>query len=95
MKSKAKKIIGLIVFLVLLLGTLLFRHQIADLSSEVKKANLPPPTPYQEVKETQAQDTEIAPSAPVEGGLAESEHFKLESSPQTNQKQVDVLKRKI
>jgi len=79
MKRKILIIIGILA----VLGGVGFysRHWISDWWYEMNRPKLPAATAYQQIKAEQDKVT-TAPPAPIEGGVATSEHFVLESSPQ-------------
>ncbi len=78
---------------VVLLAVALFfaRHRIADFWYDFNKPEVPTAVAYERVKSDNANAYGSAPVAPVEGGMASSEHFVLDSSPQEAQKPVDKM----
>lgn len=87
-----KKITVILGIIILLLGGLYFgRHWLRDQWALMNKPDLPAPTAYKE-KEAQNDNSLNAalpegPPSHIEGGISESENFKLESSPQNAEPQ--------
>jgi hypothetical protein len=88
---KRKVYIALGVIIILGVAGYLGRHWFMDYWDEMHRPKLPPALAYQEEgKDTSGQMNPGADS-PVEGGLSASQHYVLESSPQTAQPPVDPL----
>ncbi|MFZ6015854.1 MAG: C39 family peptidase [Patescibacteria group bacterium] len=85
-----QKIAILLAVLVLFIGAYLGRHWLKDQWELFTKPELPKPTAFTDQEQPAADDSINAdlPSGPpshIEGGISESENFKLESSPQTTE----------
>ncbi|MBU2566484.1 C39 family peptidase [Patescibacteria group bacterium] len=91
MKKKIVIIFGVIV----LLGISLYfsRHWLLDVYEGLNKPSLPTPVAYDDQKQEVGQAGRIAdpPPSPIEGGMATSEHFVLESSPQNTQPKTEPV----
>jgi len=86
MKRTIAIIFGLIILI--LAGLYLGRHWLRDQWALMNRPDLPAPTAYQDKTVIEADDSIDAelpqgPPSHIEGGISESENFKLESSPQT------------
>ncbi len=94
---KAKKttntfrISAVIIGVIVILAIFLARHKIADYWEYLNRPTLPPAETYQPSNSGKVNDVTQAPPSPVEGGSATSEHYVLDSSPQTTAKAKDVL----
>ncbi len=101
MSMKAKKTtkvikITLAIFgAIIILAIFLARHKIADYWEYLNRPALPPAETYQQSNSGKVNDVTQAPTSPVEGGSATSEHYVLDSSPQTTAKAKDVLAAQI
>jgi len=82
MKRKIALILGII--LALLAGLYFGRHWIKSFWLQINRPILPAPTAYQENSDSVAAQIPDTPPSHIEGGISESENYKLESSPQTN-----------
>lgn len=88
-----KKVALIIAVIVLLAGGLYFgRHWLRDQWTLLMRPDLPAPMAFQEGQSKNNDngiqaDLPAGPPSHVEGGVSESENFKLESSPQTGEPQ--------
>ncbi len=86
-----KKIAVILGIVILFLGGLYFgRHWLRDQWAIMNKPDLPSPTAYQEKQPQENSVNAELPEGPpshIEGGVSESENFKLESSPQNAEPQ--------
>jgi hypothetical protein len=85
------KISAVVMGVIVILAIFLARHKIADYWEYLNRPTLPPAETYQPSNSGKVNDVAQAPPSPVEGGSATSEHYVLDSSPQTTTKAKDVL----
>ncbi len=87
---KRKIIIILGILMLLIIGVYLGRHWLRDQWTLMTRPNLPAATGYSDKNEAEGSINADLPQGPpshIEGGVSESENFKLESSPQTGDPQ--------
>ncbi len=91
-----KKVAPIIIVALIVVGSLyLGRHWLRDQWTLFMRPDLPPPVAFQDSQLSDSSsikaDLPAGPPSHIEGGISESENFKLESSPQTgdSQKQIE------